>query len=96
MTGPRVGPVLQAGPRGEAVISAIRAENEDVEVLDRGGYLRVLVPSVCRVTRRAIEEHVGGGFELPSDLERIMPSFQGRLHVDPTHAIWWAAGQRPP
>ena len=40
----RVGPVLQRGPVGDAVLAAIEALNADVELLDRGAYVRVLVP----------------------------------------------------
>ena len=54
-----VGPVLQAGPVADAVIAAIRELNADVEVVDRGVYLRVLVPRRCRVTRAALERHRG-------------------------------------
>jgi hypothetical protein len=38
-----VGPVLQVGVLSEAIVAAIRDLNSDVEVIDRGGYLRVLV-----------------------------------------------------
>ncbi|HEV3192085.1 MAG TPA: Rieske 2Fe-2S domain-containing protein, partial [Polyangiaceae bacterium] len=78
----RVGPVLNAGPQTEAVVVAICSLNADVEVIDRGAYLRVLVPRLCRVTLEAIQRCGGSKFELPGDLERIMSSFQGRFRVD--------------
>jgi hypothetical protein len=40
----RVGPVLQSGELGNAIVAAIRDLNSDVLVTDRGAYLRVLVP----------------------------------------------------
>lgn len=86
---PRVGPVLHAVPQASAVVAAIRALNDDVEVIDRSAYLRVLVPRVCRVTRDAIEQEGGAPFVLPRDLERIMSSFQGRFQVDEVRAVWW-------
>ena len=89
----RVGPVLHAGPRADAVVAAIVASNEGVEVMDRGTYVRVTVRGVCRVTRGAIEAESGGSFVLPGDLERIMASFQGRLRVDDVGAVWWAGGE---
>jgi hypothetical protein len=89
-----VGPVLQAGPRADAVVAAILALNEGVQIVDRGAYVRVLAPGVCRVTRSAVEAESGGPFVLPGDLERIMPSFQGRLRVDDTSAVWWGGGER--
>ena len=84
----RVGPVLQAGPAADAVVSAIRSLNEDVVVVDRGAYVRVLVPRRCIVTRAAIEATTREPFRLPGDLERIMPSFKGRFHVTEEQAVW--------
>lgn len=84
----RVGPVLRAGRVADAVIAAVRALNADVEAIDRGAYIRVLVPERCRVTRAAVEEALGDPFRLPADLEAIMPSFQGCFHVEEDEA-WW-------
>jgi len=83
-----VGPVLQAGPAADAVIAAIRELNPEVEIVDRGAYLRVLAPPRCRVTRAAIERHRGAPFALPADLEPIMSSFKGRLGLSDSEA-WW-------
>ena len=83
-----VGPVLRSGPMAEAIVSAIRALNEDVEVIDRGAYLRVLVPGRCVVTREAIEAVAGAPFRLPGDLEAVMPSFKGLFAVSEEEARW--------
>ena len=90
---PRVGPVLNAGPHAEAVVAAIRSLNAGVEVIDRGAYLRVSVPRLCRVTAEAIQGCGGLPFTLPGDLERIMSSFRGRFRVDEAEAVWWAEGE---
>ena len=87
---PRVGPVLVEGDESQAVIAAIRAENTDVTVRDRGAYLRVEVPRRCVVTRAAIERGLGRPFELPSALEQIMPSFSGTFSVSADMASWEA------
>lgn len=84
-----VGPVLEASDSGRAVVAAIRDLNADVTVVDRGGYLRVLVPRRCVVTRKAIERAIGHKFELPLDLEALMPAFKGRIAMDGEHAEWW-------
>jgi hypothetical protein len=84
-----VGPVLSKGRRTEAVIAAIRELNERAEIVDRGAYLRVQVPSRCTVTRQAIERHAGEPFVFPSDLEMIMPSFKGRLVLTDDVAEWY-------
>ncbi len=83
-----VGPVLEAGETARAVIAALRRLNTDVVVLDRGSYLRVLVPGRCRMTREAVERALGRPFRLPGDLERVMPSFKGRLVVGDDEVVW--------
>ena len=85
-----VGPVLEASETARAVIDAIQLLNPHVLVVDRGSYWRVLVPGRCVVTRRAIEARLGRPFVLPGDLERVMPSFKGRLVVSEDEASWLA------
>lgn len=83
-----VGPVLANSAVGRAVAAAIADHNQDVRVEDRGSYLRVSVQGRCRVTRAAIEDELRAVFALPGDLERVMPSFRGRLRVTAKEAIW--------
>ena len=83
-----VGPVLVAGSIAEAIVAAIRRENDGVEVTDRGAYLRVLVPSRCTVSRAAIESALSRSFRLPGDLEQVMPSFRGHFQVSEDQASW--------
>lgn len=87
-----VGPVLQAGPDADAVIAAIQKLNAGVLLVDRGAYIRVLVPHRCVVTRKAIEEQTGAGFRMPGDLEAIMPSFKGSLTISEDEAKWQFRG----
>lgn len=83
-----VGPILAGGTVARAVAAAICDHNPGARIEDRGGYLRVSAPPGCTVTRAAIEEHVGGPFVLPGDLERVMPSFRGRLTISEDQARW--------
>jgi hypothetical protein len=83
-----VGPVLQTGPEADAVIAAISALNSHVELVDRGAYVRVLVPHRCVVTREAIEAQLQRPFRLPRDLEAIMSSFKGLFRVTADQASW--------
>jgi toluene monooxygenase system protein D len=85
-----VGPVLLPSDVGLAVLSAIQATNLDVQVQDRGAYLRVLTERRCVVTRQSIEAALGRPVRLPSDLESCMPSFKGTLRVDAERAVWEA------
>jgi toluene monooxygenase system protein D len=84
----RVGPVLQAGPVANAIIAAIKDLNQDVIVVDRGAYVRVLVPRCCVVTRWAIEDHLGRSFRFPGELEMVMSAFKGSLQLDQDDAAW--------
>jgi toluene monooxygenase system protein D len=83
-----VGPVLQKGPVADAVVAAIRDLNDEVIVVDRGAYLRVLSPRRCRVTSVAVAGHAGAPFRLPSDLEIVMSSFKGFFEVSEDEATW--------
>ena len=44
-------------------------------------------------SRAAIERRLGRPFDLPGDLERVMPSFKGRLAIA-EDAVTWEAGAR--
>jgi toluene monooxygenase system ferredoxin subunit len=83
-----VGPVLQEGPEAAAIVSAIRRQNADVRVIDRGSYVRVLCPRRCVVTRAGIEAELGRPFRLPRDLEHVVSAFKGRFHVSESEASW--------
>src|SRR5437867_2466 len=89
----RVGPVLEVGTVCDAVIAAIYQLNENVIVQDQGSYRRVLVPRRCILTGPAVAEELGRPFQLPGDLERIMPSFKGRLTVGDERAEWRARAE---
>lgn len=83
-----VGPVLQSGPVADAIIAAIKDLNQDVIVVDRGAYVRVLVPQCCVVTRSAIEQHLGRPFRFPGELETVMSAFKGSLQLNQDDAAW--------
>jgi hypothetical protein len=84
----RVGPVLQSGTVADAIVAAIKELNQDVLVVDRGAYLRVLVPRRCFVTRTAIEKHLGRPFRFPGELETVMSAFKGSLQLNQNDAAW--------
>jgi MmoB/DmpM family len=93
----RVGPVLQSGPVANAIIAAIKDLNQDVIVVDRGAYVRVLVARCCVVTRSAIEKHLGRPFRFPGELEMVMSAFKGSLQLNQDDAAWrFAQSQTSP
>ena len=85
-----VGPVLLAGRVSDAIVAAIRTQNPGVRVSQRGSYLRVAVASRCEVRAEAVGELLGEPFRIPQDLERVMPSFRGRLRLTEELAAWEA------
>ncbi|MBI2376491.1 MAG: MmoB/DmpM family protein [Deltaproteobacteria bacterium] len=85
-----VGPVLLCGSISDAIVEAIRIENPNVIVIDRGAYVRVAVAGRCRVSRAMIESRLGREFRIPRDLEAVMTSFEGRLSMSGDEAVWSA------
>jgi hypothetical protein len=87
---PQVGPVLSANELGKAVVAAIQRLNPGASVLDRGAYYRVLARTPCVLTSAAVEQITGQGFQLPADLEQVMPAFQGFLRITEAGVEWTA------
>jgi hypothetical protein len=67
-----VGPVLDTSEVGRALVNVVSKLNPGTRVEHRGGYLRVLVPERCFVTRQAVEHELGRPFRLPVDLELVI------------------------
>lgn len=84
-----VGPVLIVSELSHHIISAIKKLNHQVEVQRHGSYFRVLVPGLCRLTKRAVEEQTGAVFILPDSLELVMPSFKGSLSCSSDEVLWF-------
>jgi toluene monooxygenase system ferredoxin subunit len=83
-----VGPVLSNSRLGQAIVRALRAQNPGIEVIDRGAYLRVLARGRCELSSELVRQQTGARFELPGDLESVMPSFEGHLRIDAESASW--------
>lgn len=84
----RVGPVLTASELGRAVLAAIERLNPGIQVIDRGAYYRVLAGNRCVLTSAAVEQITGQGFQLPGDLEQVMPAFRGFLRLTEAGVEW--------
>lgn len=82
--------MLTRGPLADAVVAAIRDRHPALRIVDRGAYLRLLVPGRCLLERARVEQHLRAPFRLPMDLEAIMPSFRGRLTLTEEEALWEA------
>jgi toluene monooxygenase system protein D len=90
-----VGPVLRMCDEVDSVIDAIRDDNPDIdiEVVDRGAYVRVQGPGKVRVTEASLQRHLGPSFELRS-LQTMLSSFAGRIHTSSDEISWEWANKR--
>ncbi len=84
-----VGPVLRMSEGVEAVIAAIEEDNPgtEIEVIDRGAYVRIQAQQRMKVTRASIERHIGRPFEM-RQLEPIMSAFAGRIETTSDAILW--------
>ena len=84
-----VGPVLRMSEDVEAIIAAIEADNPgtEIEVIDRGAYVRIQAQQRLKVTPASIERHIGRSFEM-RQLEPMMPAFAGRIETTSDAILW--------
>ena len=86
-----VGPVLRMGDEVEQVIAAIEDDNPgtDIEVIDRGAYVRVQGEDQIKVTQQTLRRYLGADYEIRS-FGGIMSAFSGRA-VTTSDSITWEA-----
>jgi toluene monooxygenase system protein D len=84
-----VGPILRMCDEVELVVEAIRDDNPDreVEVIDRGSYVRVQADGYLLVTEASLKNHLGEGYEIRS-LEGMLSAFAGRINTSSDHIEW--------
>ncbi len=84
-----VGPILRMGDEVDLVVEAIRDDNPDreVEVIDRGSYVRVQADGYLLVTEASLKKHLGEGYEMRS-LEGMLSAFAGRINTASDHIEW--------
>jgi UDP-3-O-[3-hydroxymyristoyl] N-acetylglucosamine deacetylase len=73
-----VGPILRMSDLTPAIVAAIEDDNPDkeIEVTDRGAYVRVAGDPPLRLTRRSLERRLGREFEM-RELEHLLSAFAG-------------------
>lgn len=89
-----VGPVLRMGDEVEQVIAAIEDDNPDtdIEVIDRGAYVRVQGEGEITVTQETLRRYLGPDYEIRS-FETIMAAFSGEA-VTGSDSITWRSVAR--
>jgi toluene monooxygenase system protein D len=87
-----VGPVLRMCDEVEPVIDAIREDNPDaeIEVIDRGAYVRVQADNYLKVTEATLQRHLGPAFKIHS-LEQMLTAFAGRIQTASDQIEWHLA-----
>jgi toluene monooxygenase system protein D len=90
-----VGPILRMSDEVENVIDAIRDDNPDreVEVIDRGAYVRIQADDYLLVTEESLQRHLGADFRIRS-LEAMLTAFAGRIETR-SDQIEWHLAARP-
>jgi toluene monooxygenase system protein D len=84
-----VGPVLRMVDEVDAVVRAIVEDNPDSELqlIDRGAYIRVQAEGCLRVSRASIERQIGRPYQM-RELEQMLASFAGRIVTTSEEVIW--------
>lgn len=87
-----VGPVLRMCDEVDLVINAIREDNPDadVEVVDRGAYVRVQADNYLLLTEATLQRHLGADFRIHS-LEQMLTAFAGRIRTASDQIEWYLA-----
>ncbi|UGS37217.1 MmoB/DmpM family protein [Capillimicrobium parvum] len=84
-----VGPIISDQRVAEAVARAIATDNGQAPKFeDRGAYVRIGLPTSCRLTQASLDEELGGELRI-SAFESVMPSFAGRIKVSDDEIIWY-------
>jgi toluene monooxygenase system protein D len=89
-----VGPVLRMGDEVEPVIAAIREDNPgtEIEVVDRGAYIRVQGEDQITVTEQTLRRYLGADYEIRS-FGAIMSAFSGQAVTTSDSITWQSVGQ---
>jgi toluene monooxygenase system protein D len=88
-----VGPVFRIGDEIDKIIAAIEDDNpeREIEVIDRGAYVRVQAEGRMVLTEASLQNHLGSDYRIRS-LEVVMSSFAGRVATG-SESITWYSGQ---
>ena len=85
----QVGVDLQDSEESRALVEAIEEDNPgtEIEVIDRGAYVRIQAVQRLKVTRASIEKYLGRAFEM-RQLEPMMSAFAGRIDTTSDAILW--------
>ena len=78
-----------------AAIEKTNIGGTEIEVIDRGAYVRIQAEQYMKVTRSSIERHIGRTFEM-RQLEPMMSAFAGRIETTSDAILWSYRKQEEP
>jgi toluene monooxygenase system protein D len=89
-----VGPVLRMGDEVEQIIAAIEDDNPDtdIEVIDRGAYVRVQAENQITLTQDTLRRYLGADYEIRS-FGGIMSAFSGKVVTTSDTITWQSIGR---
>lgn len=81
--GAKAGPVFRRSDMTPKLINALREDTEnEVEVIDRGGYIRVEAEERCVITKETLDKQLGQGVvRMPGGIEQRLSSFKGYINT---------------
>jgi toluene monooxygenase system protein D len=81
--------VFRMGAEIDTMVAAIREDNpgQEIEVTDRGAYVRVQARHNLRLTRECVERNLGRPFEM-RELEPMLSAFSGRISATSEVVTW--------
>jgi toluene monooxygenase system protein D len=90
-----VGPILRMSDEVESVIAALEEDNPntEIEVIDRGSYVRVQGEDELRLTQETLRRHLHADYEIRS-FQTMMSSFNGRVITSSDSITWKTVASR--
>ena len=81
--------MFRMGAEIDNVVAAIREDNpgREIEVTDRGAYVRVQGRHSLRLTRETVERNLGRPFKM-RELEPMLSAFSGRIATTSDAVTW--------
>ena len=78
-----VGPIMNKGEMGDAVLEAIYEDNSERKVVveEHASYFRIKVEEECLIRMATVSDMLGSEV-IFSDIEASMPSFEGFIRVE--------------
>ena len=84
-----VGPVLRMSEEVDLVVQSILEDNpgREVEVVDKGAYVRVQAQGSLRITLGTLRRNLGASFQM-RQIQSMLSAFAGRITTTSDEITW--------